>query len=794
MRPEEHLQLGMTAHRAGRLDEAERHYRKAMKGAGNDFMSARMLGALYIQRQQFGPAEAALAKANRANPQDASAQQNHAATLLALRRFNECIAASDRALALQASNLPALHTKACALMELAQYQEAISVCDAALALDGRYADGWYMRANALYQIGRHGEALECYERTIALQPNRFEALYYRAAALTILKRPRDALAAIDMAIAVNPHSAEAFRERGDILRALNRLDDAMASYDHALNLNPNNSDTLNSRGLLLLMMGRVAEGLAQLDRALAIAPLNADALRNRGQAYTLQGRWPEALQDLQRAVELSPQNALAMLDLARVLQSFDRYQEAVALFDRAAAIDGSIDNLAGGLLYSKLFLCDWRDFNAACKNLLSRIALGERAGTPFELLAIASTPAEQFAAAWNHTSDGPDNQIIRHLPRQTAAKIRLGYMSTDFRTHAVASLVIGLIERHDRERFELFAISLGPDDKSPMRARMEQTFEHFIDAREMTDDQIAETIVRLQIDILVDLNGHTEGARTGILARRPAPVQVNYLGYPGTMAVNFMDYIIADRILVPPDEEKFFSEKIVVMPNTYQPGSARRVSDHAPARAEYGLSEDAFVFCCFNNTFKITPDIFAIWMRILGAVDNSVLWLLNPTPEARANLKREAARAGIDPERLIFAPRVTMEDHIARHQLADLFLDTLHYTAHTTASDALWSGLPLITCLGQSFAARVSASLLHAAKLADLVAPSVQDYEALAIELARNPDRLGAIKRRLKETRDQSPLFDIQRFASDIERAYQTMWQRHQAGQAPQAFSVERHS
>jgi len=375
--------------------------------------------------------------------------------------------------------------------------------------------------------------------------------------------------------------------------------------------------------------------------------------------------------------------------------------------------------------------------------------------------------------------------------KYTHDRIRIGYFSADFRNHPVGRLAVGLLEAHDKSHFTTLALSSGPDDGSELRRPTKSAVDDFVDVRNRSDADVAALIRRREIDIVVDLTGFTLAGRFGVLARRAAPIQVNFLGYPATMGADWIDYIIADRTIIPAEHFQFYGERVVWLPDTYQANDDKSgIAERVPTRAECGLAETGFVFCCFNNTFKINPQIFDVWMRLLAATANSVLWLLGTNPIAERNLRREAERRGIAAERLIFAPRLAVADHLARHRRADLFLDTLPYNAHTTASDALWAGLPLVTCQGDTFAGRVAASLLNAIGLPELITASLEEYEALALKLARDPALLGAMKEKLRRNRDTYPLFDTARFARHIESAYETMWQAHQDGRAPAAFAV----
>jgi len=413
---------------------------------------------------------------------------------------------------------------------------------------------------------------------------------------------------------------------------------------------------------------------------------------------------------------------------------------------------------------------------------------------PFFLLAIEASPAEQLTCARRWVE--PFARAVPPLPARSfrerqGERIRLGYLSADFHQHATAHLAAELFERHDRTRFEVFAYSYGPDDGSLMRRRLERAFDRFIDVRRLSHAQAAQRIHADAIDILIDLKGHTLNARTAMLAARPAPVQVNYLGYPGTMGADFIDYIIVDRIVAPPADQTYFSEKLVTLPGCYQPTDTRREIAAPPARRECGLPPDGCVFCCFNNTYKITPTFFAIWMRLLTHVPGSVLWLLESNELVRRNLRREAEQRGLDPSRLVFAPIRPIGEHLARHRHADLFLDTLPCNAHTTANDALWSGLPVLTCAGSTFAGRVAASAVAAAGVPGLIAPSLDAYEQTARDLARTPVRLRELRDTLERNRATAPLFDVAAYARHLETAYARMWERWRAGEPPAAFAVE---
>jgi predicted O-linked N-acetylglucosamine transferase (SPINDLY family) len=535
------------------------------------------------------------------------------------------------------------------------------------------------------------------------------------------------------------------------------------------------------------------DAAAQLmGEALKLDPNSPELWSNKGTAHAAAKQHEAALASFNRALQLNPGFLGAQVNRAHVLFELQRYAEAIPDYEALLARDPGHAYSAGNLVFCKLQCCDWSSYESDRKLMPARLRAGQRVVPPVLSVGLLDSAADQLAAARIIARDKfPPSRPLWQGEIYRHERIRLAYVSADFHAHATAVLMAGIIEQHDRRRFETIAISFGRDDASPLRGRVQQAFERFIDLRGKTDTEIAQAMRALEIDIAVDLKGYTSEARPAVFSLKPAPLQVNYLGFPGTMGAPFMDYLIADRITVPAGHEAFYSEQIARLPDTYQPNDrSRETAQGAPGRASAGLPASGFVFCCFNNSYKIQPPVFDIWMRLLRDVPGSVLWLLADNPAATRNLKREAAARGIDPERLLFAPRAPLPEHLARHRLADLFLDTLPYNAHTTASDALWMGLPVVTCMGNTFAGRVAASVLNAAGLAALVTHSLAGYEALALRFARDPEALAAIKARLAQDRDRMPLFDAPRFARHLEAAYAMMHERYQHGLPPAGFAV----
>jgi predicted O-linked N-acetylglucosamine transferase (SPINDLY family) len=648
-------------------------------------------------------------------------------------------------------------------------------------------------AVALHQQGRLADAERLYRSILRARPKHFEARHLFGILRSQQGRAAEALELITAALQAKPDSADALYNRGNILVQLDRFEEALASYDAALALEPDNEETHHNRGNVLFKLARPQEALTALERALALKPNYVEALNSRGIVLERLGRHDEALADYDRAFALRPDSADALYNRGNLLKELKRFEESVASYRQARAISTN-DPDAFGIVEAALAICDWTQVETLAGTVRAELLAGRSSVTPFALVGYCDDPALHLQCARNMIAD----QIkVRPAPLWTGTRyqherIRLAYLSADFREHATAYLIAELIELHDRARFEVMGVSFGAPSDSEIGRRLAQAFDAFHDVRAQSDREIAMMLRDHEIDIAVDLKGHTQDSRPGILAHRPAPIQVGYLGFPGTIGADFLDYVIADSTVLPFDQQPFYTEKIVHLPHCYQINDRKRsIAAATPSRQQAGLPETGFVFCCFNNNYKIARPIFEIWMRLLLAVPGSVLWLLRDNPGAEHNLRREAVARGVDPDRLIFADRCGLDAHLARHRLADLFLDTLPYNAHTTASDALWAGLPVLTCQGNAFAGRVAVSLLNAVGLPELVTHSLADYEALALRLATDDAMLRNLRETLARNRLSGPLFDTDRFRRGIEAAYLRMWDMWQRGESPQNFRVE---
>jgi predicted O-linked N-acetylglucosamine transferase (SPINDLY family) len=533
--------------------------------------------------------------------------------------------------------------------------------------------------------------------------------------------------------------------------------------------------------------------LENYDKALALNPNLAEAHNNRGGALHSLLDFHAALASYDRAIELKPDYVDAHSNRANALLALKDFFAALESFDRVLALDPGFEYLRGMRLYLKRLLCDWSDSEAEAAQLEAAILAGEHAALPFATLALIDSPAVQRHAAEIYTREKyPQRTDIAITPAHPAhERIRIGYFSADFYNHATGYLMAELFEQHDRSRFEILGFSFGPPATDEMGRRVSAAMDRFLDVRAMSDTEIAQLSRSLEVDIAIDLKGYTRDHRDGIFAERAAPIQASYVAYPGTMGAPYIDYLIADRTIIPDDLRQHYSEKIVTLPNSYQPNdSRRRISGDPTTRAAEQLPDAAFVFCCFNNAYKITPAVFDSWMRILTRVDGSVLWLLEENATTAANLRAEALHRGVSPDRILFAQPVALPEHLARLSLADLFLDTLPYNAHTTASDALWVGLPVLTRIGETFAGRVAASLLRAVGLPELITNTAQEFEQLAIDLAHNPARLRTLRDCLKANRISAPLFDTPAYTRHLEAAYIAMYWRHTADLAPDHLNI----
>lgn len=631
------------------------------------------------------------------------------------------------------------------------------------------------------------------EAILKAQPRHFDVLHLLG---TLAAETGDYALAVERftrALKINPVHAVVCNKRGIALQELGQLEAALASYDKAVALQADFAEAHGNRGVVLHALRRWDAALASFNRAIALRPADADAHYNRANLLRDTRQLAAALADYDQVLQVRPDDADAHYNRGNLLQELQQWDAALASQQRARALQPDMPFLPGDLMFTRMHLCDWEMRDADSHDLIASIGRGHRVSPCFPLLAISDSPGLQQAAARivNRARHPADPALGPLPPRPRQPRIRIGYFSADFRMHPVALLMVGLLASHDRSRFEVIAFSHGPDTGDALRQRVADACDHFIDVRNESDRDVAKLARQREIDIAVDLGGYTTGMRPGVFALRAAPVQVSFLGYPGTLGADYMDYLIADHSVIPADSRQYYDEKIAYL-DCFMPHDDRQpVSDRTFRREDFGLPASGCVFCCFNNAYKFTPAVFDAWMRILAAVPGSVLWLSAQSESVMRNLRQRAAAGGVEAARLIVAPRMpAREDHLARLRLADLFLDTFPYNAHATASDALWAGVPVLTCMGASFASRVAGSLLNAIAMPQLITHTLADYESTAIALARDPAALSALRQQLDRNRSTTALFDTARQARGIEAAYSAMLEHYWSGLPPDTIDV----
>jgi predicted O-linked N-acetylglucosamine transferase (SPINDLY family) len=679
------------------------------------------------------------------------------------------------------------------LQEVGNYLDSIKYFQQAIFLSPNNHEVWLGCGRSFKSLRRFDEAIAHYDEALSLNPNYAEAWSNKGNTLHELKRYEEAIAHFDKALSLKPRDANVWSNKGNTLHELKRFDDAITHYDKALTFNPNYAKAWSNKGVTLHGLKRFDEAIAHYDKALSLKPDYAVGWSNKGITLNELKHYDEAIAHYDKAISLKPYYHKAWTNKGHTLRELKRYQEAIAHYDKALTLKPDIDWVSGDLLHTKMKICSWSGLSESLEDIFKKVMASEKVVAPFSLLALNDDALLHKKCSEIYIqSRYPFNPVSEPiLKRPQSQKIRVGYFSADFHNHATGYLMAELFELHDESQFELVGFSFGPMANDEMRQRLLKSFDQFIEVGGKSNVEIAELSRDLNIDIAVDLKGFTQDARTGIFSYRPAPIQVNYLGFPGTMGADYIDYIIADKTLIPLDAQSSYTEKVAYLPNSYQANDRKRlISDRQFTRAELGLPENACIFACFNNNYKITPLVFDSWVKILSLVEGSVLWLLADNPTAKNNLIKEAAARGLDSCRLIFAERMPLPEHLARHRQADLFLDTLPYNAHTTCSDALWAGLPVLTLMGSTFPGRVGASLLKAIDLPELITNTQEEYEAMAIELAINPQKLRDIKLKLARNRLTTPLFDTPLFTKNLETIYTKMMERYQADLQPDHITI----
>ena len=809
------LQMAFDAHKAGKSQEAHRLYAAILKVQPKHPDANHNTGLLTVG---FGKIDLALPffkTALEANPGKLQFWYSYIVALIKLERLTDAKALLDqakskgikggdfdqleqkindlnKALAVKSGNADIYNNMGVTLQEHGNLEKAIETYRKAIAIKPDYAAAYYNMANALKDQGNLEEAIVSYGKALSLKPNYADAHLNMGNALKEQGNLEEAIVSYGKVLLLKPDYVMAYYNMGHTLQDQGNLEEAIKAYSKALAIKPDYAEVHNNMGRILQDQGKLEEAIVSYGRVLSLKPDYVMAYYNMGHALQDQGNLEEAIEAYSKVIAIKPDYIDAHYNMANALRDQGNLVKAIEAYGKALAIRPDYESLVAQKLYWQAHICDW---NSIAKDLkrVPELGITKKNVQPFFLLALEDTPERHQTRSKMYANVGyPQKPLPAQVkPSQKPGRIRIGYFSSDFKEHPVAYLIVKMLEQHNHNQFEIFGYSLHGSQQNEMRQRLTKPFDNFANVEDMSDKAIALQARQDGIDIAVDLNGYTTHACTGIFAYRAAPIQINYLGYPGTMGAEFIDYILADPVLIPEDKRQHYSEQIIYLPNTYQPtDNTRAISDEVITREDMGLPREGFVFCCFNNNYKISPVEFDIWMRLLKNVEGSVLWLLKSNKWAGQNLKRQAEDRGVNAERIIFAERLPQSEHLARQRLADLFLDTFNYNAHTTTSDALWAGLPVITKIGQGFAARVAGSLLNAVGLPELITQNEEDYEELILELATNPKKLAKIKDTLATNRLTQPLFNTELYTKHLENGYLQAYECYFQGKLPQTIIV----
>ena len=809
--------IGLAFHELQHFEDAILSYQKVLL-IKPDFAEAYYSRANAFQElQRYHEAISDYEMATQMKADFAQAYSNQGNALQKLKRFEEALISYDKAISIKRDYADAYYNRAYTLGELKRFDEAIPCYGKVINISPDFVLAYYNLGNALYELKNFEEALHNYERAISISPNFVLAHSNRGNALYQLKRFEEALVSYDKALSFNADFAEAYLNRGNALKELNRkeealvcygkaikiksdfveayincgniyqelkqFEDALLSYYKAISIQPDNANVYFNCGNIFVKLRRLGEALVNYDKAIKFLPNYLESYINRGVALQELNRYEEALASYDKAISLKSNSVIAHYCRASILQILRRLDEALESYNQAINYESDVPYLMGDYQHLKMLMCNWDQFHEMQNQIIEKVNSGLKICVPFEFLALIDDPLAHKTCSQIYTKESflYDNSLGSITKRSRQKKIRIGYYSADFNHHAVSFLTAELFELHNKDQFEIVAFYFGAETKEEMHIRLTKSFDQFIYIRSMSDLEVARLSRKLEIDIAVDLGGYTKNHRTGIFSYRAAPIQLSYIGYLGTMGVEYFDYLIADKVIIPEGSEHYYSEKIIYLPSYQVNDRKRLVSEKVFTRRGLGLPEDGFVFCCLNNNYKILPTTFDSWMRILKSVEGSVLFLYADNQWAEQNLKKEAMARGVEPNRLVFGKSIAREEYLARYKCCDLFIDTTPYNAGTTASDALWAGLPVLTLQGESFASRVASSILSAIHLPELITYSQEEYEALAIELATNPQKMQHIKEKLINHRLTTPLFDTPLFTKHIEDAYIQMMERYQA-------------
>ena len=725
-----------------------------------------------------------------------------------LNDVSSSVTAFKKVTELTPNNAVGFNNLGIALHQIGEMRQAKEACEKAVTLKPDYAEAFFNMGNVLKDQGKLEEAIETYNKALSLKPDYAEAHNNMGVALQEQGKLEDAIEAFNKALLLKPDYAEAFFNMGLAFKGQGKLEDALEAYKKALSMKPAYAQVYNNIGNVLQDQGKMHDALAAYKKALALNPAIAEAYVSMGNVFLVQEKFEDATVAYNKAISIKPDLAQAHNNLGNVLKSQGKLDKAIESYETALSLKPDHSAARAQKLHQQAHICDWSTIEANSLQIGDLIAVDEIVPV-FPILSLDDSPKRQLTLAKKNSKtfrelkplkkfnvQADDTVAKKQLNKDLGAdqmlkRIKLGFFSPVFHQNPVSILSARVLELLDQEKFEMFIFAYGKIVNDQYIDRLIKSGAQLIDASELTDKEIAELALEKDIDIAIEFNGFLQNGRLGILAHRPSPIQINYLAYPGTMGSDFYDYIIADEVVIPNENKEYYSENIIHLPNCYMPqDNTRRISKRPVSRTDFGLPENGFVFCCFNNSFKISPREFDIWAMLLDKVNGSVLWLMKSNKWSERNLRNEASKRGVDPNRLVFADKLPLEEHLGRLRLADLFLDTFNFNAHTTASDALWAGVPIVTKIGKSFAARVAGSLLTAIELTELITTTEKEYEELALSLATDSNKFMKIKSKLAEKKNSASLFDTEAYTKNLELAFVHAYQRYKDGLPPAEFKV----
>ena len=723
----------------------------------------------------------------------AEAHKNLGIALRDLGKMDKAIESLKNAISAEPKYVDAYYNLAITFKEQGQLHDAVKSYQKAIEINPNFAQAYNNLGNVYKDLEHHDEAIQSYQKAIEINPNIAEAHNNLGNVFKDLAHHDEAIQSYQKAIEINSQFSEAYYNLGATMRQLRQIDSAVKSLKKAISIKPDYAEAYNNLGSCFTLLGQMNSSIEFYEKAIELKPNYAEAYNSLGNTLNILGKVNVGIKYFEKAIEINPNFAEAYNSLGNAYKKTKQRDKSLTYFKKAMELKPNMDFILGDILNSKMHLCEWNDMQKMLDNIRTKIINNEKVIDSFNLMGLIDDAALQRTASEIRVNrDYPRSKILPQInlyPKHS--KIRIGYFSADFREHPVGFLTAELYELHDRDHFEVHAFSFGPDTQDELNLRIKEGVDHFHNVRSMSHKEIVEYARSLQIDIAVDLGGLTAESRTDVFAMSAAPIQLSYIGYLGTMGADYYDYLIADPVMIPKESQKYYAEKIVYLPSFQVNDSKDLPPEITLTRKDVGLPEEGFVFCCFNNTYKFTPTTFDSWARILKQVDNSVLIIYANNEVSKANLTKEIVKRGVQAERLIFGGNLERANYLARYRVVDLFLDTHPYNAGTTASDALKMGLPMITYLGHSYQARMGASIVNALNLPELITNSLEEYEALAIELAINPDKLKAIKEKLVANLSTAPLYDTKLFTKNLESAYTQMYERHHKGLKPDHIYVE---